>query len=127
MGTQYTAPDGNYFYAIRSIAMQVWELESGRWKMQSDDLTIEELTAEGSPASDTLLHFDTINQSLDPQTTACFLFITKEHTPGLLFIGIEVTDDSLKPGGISQGDNELQPIAFRKGRRFAYTEFEEVK
>ena len=62
-----------------------------------------------------------------PKATATFFYITREGTPGLLFVGIEVKDDSLKPGGVRQGDDEPSPIAVYKGRRFAYSEFEEVK
>jgi hypothetical protein len=42
-------------------------------------------------------------------------------------VGVEVFDDTLKPGGISKGDNELNPVAFNKGRRFGWREFEELQ
>jgi hypothetical protein len=70
---------------------------------------------------------DKQTDAIDPKATLTFFYITREGTPGLLFVGIEVKDDSLKPGGVKQGDDELSPIAFYKGRRFAYSEFEEVK
>lgn len=40
---------------------------------------------------------------------------------GAVDLGIEVSDDSLKPGGLLNGDDELDPVAFYKGRRFAFT------
>jgi hypothetical protein len=75
--------------------------------------------AEGRPVQDYLFHED--KNFVDHLATASFLIFTREGTPGLIYLGIEVNDDSLKPGGISNGDNELDPVAFYKGRRFAYT------
>ncbi|MBI2824617.1 MAG: carboxypeptidase regulatory-like domain-containing protein [Planctomycetia bacterium] len=127
VGTEYAAPDGQRYYALRAIAMQAWELDAKRWKMKSDDITVEELQAEGTPASGLLLHFNNATQAFDPKATASFLYVTRSGTPGLLFVGIEVRDDSLKPGGIAMGDSELEPVAFYKGRRFGFTGFEEVQ
>jgi beta-lactamase regulating signal transducer with metallopeptidase domain len=125
MGTEYVAPGGKRYYALRGLALKAWELDSKRWKMTSDDITFAELQTEGAATDGLLLHHNKKTQSIDPETTASFLYMTREGTPGLLFVGIEVKDDSLKPGGIARGDNELNPVAFNKGRRFAFTEFEE--
>ncbi len=127
MGTEYTAPDGERYFALRAIGLRAWELGADRWKMRSENITSEELQAEGTPVDGLLLHFDKQTDSLDPKATATFFYTTREGTPGLLFVGVEVKDDSLKPGGVRQGDDELSPIAFMKGRRFAYSEFEELK
>ncbi len=63
----------------------------------------------------------------DHLATASFLVITREGTPGLIYLGVEVNDDSLRPGKISNGDHELDPVAFYKGRRFAYTYLVPIK
>lgn len=128
MGTEYAPPNGGKrVFAMRSIGLRAWELGGNRWKMQSNDVTLEALQAEGTPADGLLMHYDKQAEALDPKATATFLFITREGTPGLLFVGVEVQDDSLKPGGPTVGDRELQPIAFRKGRRFGFNNFEQVE
>lgn len=127
MGTDYTAADGQRYYVLRGIGLAVWELGPERWKMQSNDITLEELQAEGARAGDLLLHVDPATKTPDPKATAPFLYVTRRGTPGVLYVGIAVTDDSLKPGGVQQGDHELQPVAFYKGRRFGFTDFEELK
>lgn len=106
-------------YAIKNLGMRVWELDKSRWKSNPSSITLEELMAEGRPVQDYLFHED--KNFVDHLATASFLVITREGTPGLVYLGIEVNDDSLKPGGISNGDDELRPVAFYKGRRFAYT------
>jgi beta-lactamase regulating signal transducer with metallopeptidase domain len=127
MGVEYIAPDGERTYALRSIGLRAWELGRERWKMDSDDIKLETLQKEGTPVEGLLLHRDIDTKAIDPKAIATFFYITREGTPGLLFVGIEVKDDSLKPGGFSRGDNELDSIAFQKGRRFGYREFEDVK
>lgn len=128
MGTEY-APlsGGERIFALRPVGLRAWELGENRWKMQSNDVTLEALQAEGTPADGLLMHYDNQAEVLDPKATATFLFITREGTPGLLFVGVEVQDDSLMPGGRMEGDTELQPIAFRKGRRFGFNNFEQVQ
>jgi beta-lactamase regulating signal transducer with metallopeptidase domain/5-hydroxyisourate hydrolase-like protein (transthyretin family) len=128
MGTEYVAPDGSRYYALQAVGLEAWELGENRWKMQANDITIETMQDEGRLVDNSLLlHFDKQTNSIDPKAIASFFFVTREGTPGLLFVGIEVKDDSLKPGGVTQGDGELSPIAFTKGRRFGFTEFEEIK
>jgi hypothetical protein len=127
MGTEYTADDGQRWYALRGIGLQAWELPANRWKMQGTDIKVEDLKAEGTPAGSLLLHYDNVADALDPKGTAPFLYITREGTPGLLFVGVDVKDNGLKPGGFTSGDDELRPIAFRKGRRFGFSVFEEAK
>lgn len=131
MGTETTADDGQRYYALLGIGLKAWELDAKRWKSTPGDITVEGLQAEGSPSKGLLLHFDADKQAIDPRATAPFFYITREGTPGLLFVGIEVKDDSLKPGmkhgAARPADHELDPIDFNKGRRFGYSEFEEVK
>jgi hypothetical protein len=128
MGAEYLSPTtGKSHFALRPLRLEVWELGKARWKMHSEDITFEELVAEGKSVSNWLLHRDQEQGRFAPEEIATFLFRTKDGTPGLVFVGIEVHDDSLQPGGISDGDNELRPIAFRKGRRFGFKFFEELE
>ena len=87
-------------------------------------VTLESLQQEGRHTEGLLLHYDRERKEIAPAEIATFLFVTREGTPGLLFIGIEVKDDSLQPGGVYDGDHELNPVAFRKGRRFGFKLFE---
>jgi hypothetical protein len=84
-------------------------------------VTFGSLQAEGTPAAGMLLHRDREKQAFEPEKKATFLLKTREGTPGLLFVGVEVRDDSLKPGGVARGDTKRQPIAFTKGRRFGWS------
>jgi beta-lactamase regulating signal transducer with metallopeptidase domain len=126
MGTEYISPrDQQSWFAIRPIGLRAWELGEDRWKMSSSDITLEALQAEGTPARDLLLHFDRASQSYDPQATATFLFVTREGTPGLLFVGVAVKDTNVKIGEPLTGDNERKTSHFFKGRRFAWRSLEE--
>jgi beta-lactamase regulating signal transducer with metallopeptidase domain len=126
MGTEYVSPgDGRKWFAIRPIGLRAWELGKERWKMQSANITAEALQAEGTPARELLLPFDREKGSYAPESTATFVFTTREGTPGLLFVGIEVRDTNVK-FGLSRGDSERNPSHLFQGRRFAWTSFEEV-
>jgi hypothetical protein len=63
-----------------------------------------------------LAHFEVAKGQYVPEKTATFLFRTREGGHGAIFVGVEVYNDRLKPGTATR----LSPIAFRKGRRFAY-------
>ena len=119
MGDEFTDSDGKSVYALRTFGLQAWQLEDARWKSLPAKFTVNELKANGRPVPDEwLLHRDADSGKIDAQKHAPFLFITREGTPGCINVGIPVTDDSLKPGGVSSGDYELNPVEFRKGRRF---------
>ena len=126
MGTELPINDNESIYALRLIGARAWELDKSRWKMTSNRITLEELLKEGTPVQDYLFHQDPETEERDYRETGTFLVVTREGTPALVFLGIEVRDDSLKPGGIAQGDDELNPVAFYQGRRFAFTFFEEL-
>ncbi len=120
LGTQVHTQVGKTCYAIKILGMQAWELDKSRWKTSFSSITLEELIEEeGRPVENYLFHQG--KNFVDHLATASFLVITREGTPGLIFLGIEVNDDSLQPGGISSGDDELNPVAFYKGRRFAFS------
>jgi hypothetical protein len=126
MGTEYISPrDRQSWFAIRPIGLRAWELGAERWKMSSSDITLEALEAEGTLARDLLLHFDRASGSYDPQATATFVYVTREGTPGLLFVGVAVKDTNVKIGELATGDNERKTSHFFKGRRFAWTMLEE--
>ena len=127
MGTDYVSPrDQQKSFAIRPIGLRAWELGKERWKMSSTDVTLESLQAEGTLAHDNvLLHFDRDGGSFDPQATATFLYVTREGTPGLLFVGVPVKDTNVKIGELMADDEELKSSHFFKGRRFGWTSFEE--
>lgn len=129
MGSEYLSPTtGKSHYALRPIGLEAWELGRHRWKMDSPDITFEALISESKSVKDWLLHRNHEEEKFDPDEPATFLFRTKDGTPGLLFVGVEVLDDSQKPGGIMLADEdlELSPIAFKKGRRFGFKFFEEI-
>lgn len=130
MGTEHvSATDNKRTFALQPIGLRAWQLGQQRWKpkSKSGDFVLEEAQADGIPADGLLFYFDRQKESFAPASTAAFLFITREGTPGLIFVGVEVTNtDDYKTGVVSKGDNELNPIHFRKGRRFGWTAFEEV-
>lgn len=129
MGAEYTSPvTGKTHFALRPLGLEAWELGEDRWKMQTQDITFESLISEGKAVSAWLMHRDQESQRFEPEKVATFLFRTKEGTPGLLYVGVEVHDDGLKPGVPSDGsDHELKPIHLFKGRRFGFNFFEEIE
>lgn len=129
MGAEYTSPvTGKTHFALRPLGLEAWELGEDRWKMKTPDITFESLISEGKSVSAWLMHRDQENQRFEPEKTATFLFRTKEGTPGLLYVGVEVHDDGLKAGVPSDGsDDELKTIHFFKGRRFGFNFFEEIE
>jgi hypothetical protein len=121
MGDEFVGVDGRRVYALRPIGLQAWELGNDRWKPKINRITLGELQQEGQPVKNWLLHVDEESGNVVPAATASFLFITREGSPGLIHVGVEVQDDTLKPGGTNSGDLELNPVSFRKGRRFGTT------
>jgi hypothetical protein len=121
MGTTYQpAGEEKRFYAIRGLGLTAWEIDTTRYK--SIDLEIKKDTPMimGRPAGGLLLHFDITRNAYDPAANAAFLFLTREATYGVLFVGVEVTDTNVKIGEPSRGDQALNPIGFYKGRRFSF-------
>ncbi len=124
MGSDHLTQNGaGSCYCLVPIGLQLWELPEKRWKMTSEDISLAELQEEGRP-TDELFHYDESSAEYVPTAVGSFLYITKDGAPGLLFLGIEVTNDSQQNGGAISGDNELNPVAFDRGRRFGFTYFE---
>ena len=118
MGTEVDKPDGTSCYAIRLLGMRAMQLPQERWKMRSEGIKLEDLVDEGTPIGEYLFAHQGEDALHDEH--APFFAVTAEETPFILFLGIEVRDDSLKPGGVANGDSELKPVAFRKGRRYGF-------
>ncbi|MFH1301602.1 MAG: carboxypeptidase regulatory-like domain-containing protein, partial [Planctomycetota bacterium] len=120
MGDEIEGEKEKSLFVLRPIGLSTWELPKARWKDPMKRTSMDALKVEGQPnKQDLLVSFDAETNKAKPLDTATFFYITREGTPGILYVGIEVHDDSLKPGGFSTSDNELNPVAFRKGRRFA--------
>ena len=127
MGTQVVVQGVDHpIYALHMLGMQAWQLNDERWKAKFNDISLEELQSEGTQVKEAKI-FHRAGEQTDYEKHATFLAITREGTPLLLFLGVPVYDDSLQPGGVAQGDNELRTIAFRKGRKFAFAFFESLK
>jgi beta-lactamase regulating signal transducer with metallopeptidase domain len=121
MGTEYTPPGGDQpHYVLRGLGLTAWQIETDRWKTLDVELRNQEPFEMGRRTDGLLASFDAAKVRYLPEETATFLFRTREGSYGAIFVGVEVHDDSLKPGGVAS-DDELSPIAFRKGRRFAYS------
>ncbi len=119
MGDEIKGENEKVVFVLRPIDLHSWELPKSRWKADLKQTSIDSLKNEGRiNEQDLLLHFDAATSEVKPFATATFFYLTREGTPGILYVGIEVHDDSLKPGGISFGDDELNTVAFKKGRRF---------
>ena len=126
MGTKFAIDDQKQCFAIRLLGAKAIQLPADHWKKRFKRVRLEDLAELGTPnPSDFLFRHE--DDEIDPLGHATFFIVTAEETPVLFFLGIEVNDDSLKPGGIANGDNELDPVAFRKGRRFAMSLFEPVQ
>ncbi len=124
MGDQYVAADDTSIYATRSIGLKAWQLADTRWKDLPREFTVESLKAEGRDVvGEWLLYRDPDSDRLVTDRIAPFLFVTREGTPGVLYVGVPVVDDSLQPGGYAGGDSEIMPIGFEQGRRFGFEEF----
>lgn len=119
MGDEIEGENEKPLFVLRPIGLNTWELPKTQWKAKLKQTSINSLQEEGRlNKQDLLVSFDFETNKAKPLDTATFFYITREGTPGILYVGIEVHDNGLKPGGFSTGDNELDPVAFRKGRRF---------
>ena len=126
MGDEYQDARGNKTYAIRMIGLQAWQLDNDLWK-SSLDFTIDNLKSTGNLVTgEWLLYRDQESGAIDPQKHAPFAFVTSEGTPGVIYLGIPVVDDSLQIGTVIRRDidEELNPVAGTKGRRVGFTNIE---
>jgi hypothetical protein len=97
-----------------------------RWNTLEKEVVTTEPLKLGRPASGLLLHFDEKAKQFVVTKPAVFLFNTREGAHGVLLIGMEVLDTNMKDriGKPIKGDPFMDPVGFRKGRRFGYRLFE---
>ena len=121
MCTQYTPPGSKEsHYVLRGLGLTLWQIETDAWKTIENDIRESKPLNMGLQTEGILARFDSLRGRYVPEETATFLFQTREGGYGALFVGVEVYDDSQKPGGPAGNDDELNPVAFNKGRRFAF-------
>ncbi len=124
MCDEYFVPgDEKPHYVLRALGLTAWQMDAKKWKSIAADLKKGEPLALNRWTNNLLNVFDDDKGHYWPEETACFAFRTREGVYGVIFIGVEVHDDKLQPGGISNGDDELNPVHFYKGRRYAYKMF----
>ncbi|MGB7342718.1 MAG: carboxypeptidase-like regulatory domain-containing protein [Pirellulaceae bacterium] len=126
MGTEYKLDDGKSCRAIRLLGARAIQLPADHWKKRFERIRLEDLAERGQPIhGDYLFRYD--DGEVNHLGHAPFFIVTAEESPVLFFLGIEVNDDSLKPGRPIQGDSELDPVAFRKGRRYGMSLFKPME
>ena len=127
MGIEYRGEaDTDSHFAIRGIGLSAWELPSTRWKLGTDRIEFSTLREEGQSVGDVLLHYDASKMAFEPTATATFLFVTREGTPGLLYLGAEIRTVNPNPGGLAD-DLEHRSDWLWEGRRFAIGAFDDPK
>jgi hypothetical protein len=121
MGTEYEVPgSGEKHFVIRSLGMTAWHVDNARWETIDHEITREDPVELGTPAAGLLSPFDEKTGSFNPEEMATFLFVTREGTCGMLFVGAEVTDTNVVLGVPVRGDQNRDPVGFYKGRRFGF-------
>jgi hypothetical protein len=128
MGTTYTPADSQKpCYAIRALGLTAWEIDQARWDTIANEIREDQPLQMGRPTSGLLLHFDEQKNDYDPTAVAVFLFVTRESSYGILFVGVEVLDTNVQVGVPSRGNQALNPVGFVKGRRFSLKMFEPLE
>jgi hypothetical protein len=121
MGTEYTPPGGEPHYVLRGLGLALWRIDKDRWETLDKELSDPKPLKMGTRTDGLLARFAVASGQYVPEEQATFLFQTREGSYGAIFVGVEVCDDSLQPGGFSAiKDEELNPKGFYKGRRFTY-------
>lgn len=121
MGTEYQVPgEQKSHYVLRGLGLTTWQIKTERWKTLERELGEDGPLDMGTRTDGLLARFDLAKKQYVPEETATFLYQTREGGFGALFVGVEVHDNSLKPGGFLPADDDLHPVAFFKGRRFAF-------
>jgi hypothetical protein len=122
MGTEYTPPGGQPHYVLRGLGLTLWQIDTDRWETLEAELRDAKPLDMGTRTDGLLARFSVARGQYEPEETATFLFKTREGGYGAIFVGVEVHDDGLQPGGVlDPSTEELKPVAFYKGRRFAYS------
>ncbi|MCA9198005.1 MAG: hypothetical protein KDA87_10720 [Planctomycetales bacterium] len=119
MGDEVTLPDSQTVFVLRPLELKVWQMPKSAWKASFRQTTFDSLRHQGTLHNQNVLVTVAATGETDLRSPGTFLFETKDGTIGLLYVGVEVHDNSLKPGDTSDvEDDELNLIGFVKGRRF---------
>lgn len=124
MGDEYfLAGDDKPHYVLRALGLTAWQMDAKHWKTLDADLQNKVPIALSRWTNNLLNTFDDDRGCFKPEETGLFSFRTREGVYGVIFVGVEVHNDQLKPGGLAAWDTELDPVHFYKGRRYAYKMF----
>jgi RNA polymerase sigma factor (sigma-70 family) len=122
MGTEYTPPgDSKPHYVLRGLGLSAWQIKTERWQTLEEELRDNRRLDMGTRTDGLLARFEMARGQYVPEETGTFLFQTREGGYGALFVGVEVHDSGQRAGGPATEEDELNPVAFAKGRRFAYS------
>jgi RNA polymerase sigma factor (sigma-70 family) len=122
MGTEYLPPGGRKpHYVLRGLGLSVWQIKTERWQSLEEDLKEDRRLDMGTRTDGLLARFDAARGEYIPEETGTFLFQTREGGYGAMFVGVEVHDSGQRPFEPAPVEDELNPVAFAKGRRFAYS------
>ena len=125
MGTEVDDGKSRY-YAIEAIDLEIWEIPMSHWR-SGEVRSPQSYIKLGRPIEQIIAHYDTEKKAYDHTKTGLFFFITNEHTPGQIYLGVEVKDTNLIPGTPSSGDTQLNPKGFWKGRRLGLAILDEAE
>ena len=125
MGTEVDDGDTRY-YALEAIDLDAWEIPMSHWR-SGEVRSPQSFIKLGRPIEQLIAHYDDEKKAHDHTKTGLFFFITNEHTPGQIYLGIEVKDTNLAPGRPARGDSQLNPKGFWKGRRLGLAILDEVE
>lgn len=114
MGSEVQA-EGKTVYVLELIAGEAWQIPFENWNGYRKQ-TAAQLIKSGRKVDRRLtVHRD---GKEDLRGTGAFFVITKDGTPLILRLGVEVHDTNVVYGRPTRGDRELNPVHSVKGRRF---------
>jgi len=112
-------------YLIRGLGLTAWSIDTSRWGTLEAELKEPNPPMLGPVMGGLLVARDKDTHAMKPEDTAAFFFRTREGTHGALFVGVQVHDTNVVLGKRLEGDPNLDPVSFHKGRRFGYRRVEE--
>jgi hypothetical protein len=128
MGIEQKSDDARRtHYYLRGLGLSAWPIPVERWEMLEKDLKEPNPPLLDQAVGGLLAARDAKTGALRPEETAAFLFRTREGTYGALFVGVEVHDTNVVIGKALEGDPNVDPVAFYRGRRFGYKRIDEGK
>jgi hypothetical protein len=101
---------------IRTTRIDAWQVPNEFWATPPS--TGQQHIDAGRIVEKDLAPYDRGTGKSDPSATGVFFFITPDGTAGRFYLGVEVFDATMKPGGFAGGDTEHMRIGFYRGRRF---------